>query len=212
MNETIDKNAVAVNSFVLRQTKESPYSYYAGDLDAVALEVSRRLILGEGRPGYRDGVMLVSLHPKDFYTSIVELNEGTLLGATFEARRPDEAKHVVVRAHGPKVPARAVEIVLYRRDVLEEKERSGPVAYEEHIGGEGGAANMGNRNRGTDIFAGWEMISINARATEQEEPMDPLTMARNFLVKTGGTKGVYSAEQFAESIWYWSQRALSSGE
>jgi hypothetical protein len=206
MNETIDKNAVAVNSFVRRQTKESPYSYYAGDLDAVAREVSRRLFMGDSRPGYRDGVVLVSLPPQDFFTSIVEVTGDTLLHASFEA------KHVVVRAHGPKMSAKHVEVVLYQRHLLEEHERSGPISYEEHIGGEGGAANTGNRNRGTDIFAGWEIISINARATEQEEPMDPLTMARNFLVKTGGTKGVYSAEQFAESIWYWSQRALSSGE
>ena len=36
--------------------------------------------------------------------------------------------------------------------------------------------------------------------------MPPVTMARNMLEKEGGTKSVYTAEEFAEAIYYWSQR------
>jgi Protein of unknown function (DUF3228) len=60
-------------------------------------------------------------------------------------------------------------------------------------------------------FAEYELIAILAHPTGQEAPMDPLTMARNFLVKKGGTKGDFSAQQFAESIWFWSQHAMSAG-
>ena len=37
--------------------------------------------------------------------------------------------------------------------------------------------------------------------------MDPVTMARNFLEKPGGTFAPYTAQQFAEAIWFWSIRA-----
>jgi hypothetical protein len=39
--------------------------------------------------------------------------------------------------------------------------------------------------------------------------MDPLTMARNMLAKPGGTPCDYTAEQFAEAVWYWSRRAAA---
>ena len=81
-----------------------------------------------------------------------------------------------------KQPAKHVKIVLYRKDVLEE----------------------GNeRTTGAD----WEVVSINAELDENV-PMHPLTMARNFLVKKGGTKGNYYAQEFAEAVWYWSQHCM----
>ncbi len=49
-------------------------------------------------------------------------------------------------------------------------------------------------------------MSINAEL-QKNVPMHPLTMARNYLVKKGGTKGRYTAAQFAEAIWYWSQHS-----
>lgn len=60
-----------------------------------------------------------------------------------------------------------------------------------------------NGTRSTDCE--WEIVTIIASPVERE-PMSPLTMARNQLEKAGGTKGTYTAEQYAESIYYWSQR------
>jgi hypothetical protein len=37
--------------------------------------------------------------------------------------------------------------------------------------------------------------------------MNPLTMARNFLEKPGGTFCEYTAREFAEAVYYWSRRA-----
>ena len=52
----------------------------------------------------------------------------------------------------------------------------------------------------------WEIVAVIASPVKHE-PMTPLTMARNELEKVGGTKGSYTSAQYAESIYYWSQRA-----
>ena len=52
----------------------------------------------------------------------------------------------------------------------------------------------------------WEIVAIIASPVETE-PMNPLTMARNFLEKPGGTFCEYTAREFAEAVYYWSCRA-----
>lgn len=79
------------------------------------------------------------------------------------------------------IPAQRVEIVCYSAAALLE--------------------NGGKRT--TD--AKWEIVCLLA-TTGEKEPMTPLTMARNFLEKTGGTKSVYTAQEFAESVYYWSSQ------
>lgn len=59
-----------------------------------------------------------------------------------------------------------------------------------------------NGTRSSD--ADWEIVAILTGPWENE-PMTPLTMARNFLRKPGGTFAPYTAEQFAESIYFWSK-------
>jgi hypothetical protein len=63
-------------------------------------------------------------------------------------------------------------------------------------------------NNEAETDSDWEIISINARATVDDEPLTPMAMARNFLEFTGGTKAEYSAEEFAKSIVYWSNKAM----
>lgn len=53
----------------------------------------------------------------------------------------------------------------------------------------------------------WEIVCILCDSGEQE-PMAPLTMARNFLEKAGGTKSVYTASEFAEAIYFNSNRGI----
>lgn len=86
-------------------------------------------------------------------------------------------------------PAKRVNIVCYSADALEE--------------------NNGHRTTNCD----WEIVTIIAVPTTVdedpgEEPMLPLAMARNFLEKPGGTKGVYSAREFAEAIYHHSQKGI----
>lgn len=75
-------------------------------------------------------------------------------------------------------PAKSVKIVLYSAKALTEN----------------------NEERSTDCE--WEIIAILCSENDGEtEPMAPLTMARNFLEKEGGTKSVYTAQEFAEAIY-----------
>lgn len=62
--------------------------------------------------------------------------------------------------------------------------------------------NGGERSSDAD----WEIVTILAYPTDHEEPMLPLAMARNMLCKPGGTSGIYSATEFAESIYFHATR------
>lgn len=172
---------IGINEFARdRHKPERPYAHFTGTYSELVKRVKDNFHLQ--KPGYRDGVILVPVSPREFYTGNVLVEEDTELRAIFEARRKGEDPFVQVLAKGKKPMASYVDIVLYRKDVLDENNES---------------------TEGTD----WEIVSVNAREIEREEPIPPLTMARNFLELTGGTKGEYTADEFAESIVYWSKRA-----
>jgi hypothetical protein len=171
---------IAVNEFVKRQVPESRFSHFAGTWDELVALVE--LHFGEAKPGYKDGILLVPVPPEGFFSGVVELSEDTPLRAEFAARRKGEEPYLqVVAVGGDKLPAKMVEVVLYRHDVL-------------------------GSDASTD--AEYEIVSVNARPTEEPEPQTPVAMARNFLELAGGTKAEYSAEDFARSIIYWSKRAM----
>jgi hypothetical protein len=170
---------IVLNEFVRRQTPESPYSHFTGSEAELVELVSAHF--HEGRLGYKPGVLLVPVPPEKFRSNVVSVTPETQLRAIFEARREPEARFLSMRAKGEKAQAKHVFIVLYSKGVLDNEAM-------------------------TD--ADWEIVSINARESEIEEPMDPMTMARNFLVLEGGTKGEFTAQQFAESIVFWSTHAL----
>lgn len=179
---------VACGSFVKRQTKESGYSHFDGSWDDLCFLVASRMHY-HSRQGYRDGVILVDLPPKNFYSAIVDLSlfPETKLVSSYAARRPGEMPFIRTAAKGKKQQANYASVVLYRKDVLEE-----------------------NNERETE--AEWEVVAIKARLSEEEEPMDPMTMARNFFHLQGGTQGDFSAEQFAKSIVYWNSHAMTQGK
>jgi hypothetical protein len=135
---------------------------------------------GAGRDGL-DEVVAVPLPPDRFVSGTVLVEEGTELVARLERRQPHEDAYVRVTARGPCEPARHAAVVLYSAATLLEN---------------GGA-------RSTD--RDWEIICVTASAVP-DEPMNPLTMARNMLARPGGTPCAYTARQFAEAVWYWSRR------
>ena len=170
---------LSTHAFVLRQTKASEFSHFDGTWDElVSLTVEN---WANQRAGYRDGVVLVTVPADKFYSATVELNEKMVmdmrLQAQFKARKSDEEPVAGIVLFGEKQPARFVDIVCYRADVLAE-----------------------DNDRTSE--ADWEIISINA-ALIPEEPMNPVAMARNFLHKTGGTKGSYSETEWANAVWFW---------
>jgi hypothetical protein len=87
---------------------------------------------------------------------------------------PEDAEKFGVK----QTPAKKCDIVCYSADALLE--------------------NGGERSSEAD----WEIVTILAYPDDFEEPVPPLTLARNYLNKPGGTYGEYSAKEFAESIYY----------
>lgn len=127
-------------------------------------------------------VVVVPVDPDGFRSSTVVVSESTPLHAELHRRQDGEEPVIRVLAEGVAEPARFAKVVLYSAQTLLE--------------------NGGTRT--TD--AEWEVVALVVGAVD-EEPMHPTTMARNFLAKAGGTPAPYTAEQFAEAIWYWATRA-----
>lgn len=189
MNQSKTKK-VACGEFVKRQTPESGYSHFNGSWDELEYMVNYWFIEHPYKPftkkGYREGVIIQQLPPDRFYSAVVELDENTKLTANFAPRREGEDPFIRVSAKALKQKAKYAAVVLYHRDVLAE-----------------------NNENETD--AEWEIVAIKARTSKEEEPMDPYTMARNFLQMKGGTKGDFSAEDFAKSIVYWNTHCMTTG-
>lgn len=178
---------VACSEFVKRQTKDSSYSHFEGGWDELEYRASGYISDPDKvKPGYKDGVCLVNVYEpppaNQFYSSIVKLYNDSKLLASFEARRPNESSYIKVSVKGDKTVAKEAHVVLYSAEVLKE-----------------------NNEQSTN--AEWEIVSINASATTEDAPMHYYTMARNFLYLEGGTRGEFSAEEFAKSIVYWNSHA-----
>jgi len=198
---------IAISEFAKRQTPDSEYSHFEGSWDELAQLVEENF--NNQTPGYRDGVILVSVPPERFRTTIVNLKtlpEDTSLIGKFEARREGEEPYLKVLVSGSlydqiltgrrqlfkKTVAKKADIVLYRRDVLEE-----------------------NNEQSTD--ADWEVVSINANPDNEEVPMPPMTRARNVLEMEGGTSMkleekskeelIKMVKDMAKETVYWNQHA-----
>jgi hypothetical protein len=181
---------IACGEFVKRQTPESGYSHFEGtweELEELAEKEFGSYLGTNLKPGYRDGVVLMDLPADRFRSAIVELDKESKLTANYAPRRLGEDAFIRISAKAKKQSAKHASVVLYRHDVLAE-----------------------NNERETE--AEWEIVAIKARVTEEEEPMDPYTMARNFLHLKGGTKGDFTSQQFAESILYWNNHCMTTGK
>jgi hypothetical protein len=182
MNRRDHMPTIGISEFVKRQTRESEFSHYNGSWEALATDVMIHFC--EHVQGYRDGVVLVPLSYVGFFSGVVAVKQESKLASRFIQRRPEEEPFIETLATNAayKLPAKSVEIVLYRKDVLLEH---------------------GDPATGAD----YDVISVNASPEFAPVPMDPVTMMRNFFCLTGGTKGEFTAEEFATSIRYWSKHA-----
>jgi hypothetical protein len=173
---------IGINDLVRRQTARSQFSYYAGTHEALVELVKANF--DHAVPGYRDGVKIVPVPPAGFYSGVVHVMEDDDLVArlTWRNRNAGEAPYVeVLMRRGVHEKAARVDIIVYRHDVLGEDAST------------------------TDE---WEIVSINARVTEEPEPLTPVTMARNYLQRPGGTAAQYTAEDFARAIEYWQDKVM----
>ena len=182
---------ITVNPFVRRQTAESSFSHFAGDMDRLPELVRCRW--ENARPGYREGVVLVPVGTTDFFSGVIVLEEGAKLTGSFEARRDGEAPRKEFRALSSlerKIAAQSVEIVLYRSDVLAE----------------------GGDNSLEPSTENWEIISINASPTEGEMPIAPMTLMHNHFGSDGGTATNMTDAEFVQALRegfkFWANKAL----
>ncbi|MFQ6614918.1 MAG: DUF3228 family protein [Fidelibacterota bacterium] len=189
----MNHQTVGVNEFVRRQVAGSGKTYFHGiTFEEVAQHAEERFNAGKFKPGYRDGVVLVSAAGEwipYFHCPYTKITAETHLKAEYVSRRPEEAPYIRLRAlNGDPLPAGKVDFILYRRDVLAE-----------------------NRENTTDCD--WELISIHALPEGLEEmPMHPVTMMRNQLELPGGTKAHYTPEEWAEAVRFWQNYAALETE
>lgn len=184
-------NKVAVNDFVNRQIKGSGKTY-SPDLsfEDIAKHAEEQMALGNFNKGYRDGIRIVqgSLEiTKHFFCPFARIDENSKLKAEVIKRKPDEEPYIQIRVvNADPLPSGRVEFILYRHDVLEE-----------------------NNEHTTNCE--WELISIHAIPEGVDTfPMGPVTMMRNQLEMSGGTKAHYTSEEWAESVRFWQQYAAIS--
>jgi len=178
------------NSFVRRQTMESCFSHWAFSDEEMFKRIKGAIENGRVTKGYRDGVVLAHVHASGFFTGQVRLVEGDKLVGAFESRRDGEFPRKtlkVLRDDPEKIPAVAVDVVLYHSEVLAE-------------------------DGSNEIDDGWEIVSVNARATAGEEPIHPEVFMYNHFGSEGGTDTGMTSEQFEEvmrkSFLYWKDRAV----
>jgi hypothetical protein len=175
---------VAVNEFVRRQIKGSGKTYAESlQFETIAKHAQSQMEKGFFTEGYRDGVRVVqctvSMISK-FTCPFVKLDEHTELVSKRVRRIESEAFYIQTRAkNGMPLKSAAVDLILYRHDVLIE-------------------------NNENTTNADWELISINAIPEGIDKfPMGPVTMMRNQLELSGGTKAYYSSDSWAESVQFW---------
>ena len=177
---------VAVNDFVRRQVQGSGKTYSKTlSFASIAHHAETQMEKGYFTNGYRDGVRVVHADESivdDFSCPLVKVDEHTQLVVKLVRRRPEENPYLQTRAvTGIPLIARAVDLIVYRHDVLAE-------------------------NQEYSTNADWELISINAVPKGVEAlPMGPITMMRNQLKFPGGTEAVYSPEEWAESVRFWQE-------
>jgi len=183
---------VHVNSFIKRQSEDSQFSHTARSWEEIAAEATGVLMSGRSRPGYRVGVVLVDLDPREHFSGVVQLTYGSALGGAFESRRPGETpRKSVVAIDAPKLPAVSTFVVLYASTVLAEDGDNELPAEE------------GN----------WEMISLNSSPVEGDMPISPEVLMANYFHDDGGTDTQMSAEEFVEQLRvsreWWADKAMA---
>jgi hypothetical protein len=137
-----------------------------------------------------DRKVVVPISSRSVYGVYTTIKPDMEISAKVEQRQAGEDYFIECKVANPPIQQNKVndafaKVVLYSRAALMEN---------------GGTCS-------TD--ADWEVVCLIS-SDVKNEPMQPLAMARNMLEKVGGTLSTYTAQEFAEAIYYWSQRVKIS--
>ena len=188
MENGVQVPLVGVSKFVKRQQPKSTFTHYSKSWEELVKKVVEQMGKGIYDYGYRDGVILVrmtQMDASDFLTfDAYPMFEGMKMDAQWAKvpGREHEPAKLQIEILEPKIRCNYVDIVLYRKDVLEEDK--------DEVTG-----------------ADWDIISINGRLAKNPAPIDPMTLVRNWLHLKGGTemKGTTESEMLTmlcDSILY----------
>ena len=179
---------VAVNDFVKRQNKLSGKTF-SNDLsfEFLANHAKEKMNKNQFMIGYRKGIRIIKLdksYVNKVFCPYVRITKDIKLISKLVKRIEGESPYIQTRAlNGSPSKAGSVDLILYSHHVLLE-----------------------NNENTTD--ADWELISINAIPEGEETmPIGPVTMMRNQLELVGGTKALYSTEEWAKSVLFWQKYA-----
>ena len=150
------------------------------DLLALIYKYWRKRKPGQGRTDLTQVVVVNIPCAYMFRNNWTDISTVTRITGKVVRRQPHEDPYVALRGRGKPLPTKVAKVVLYSADTLME--------------------NDGTRSSNAD----WEIVAI-LTGPWVSEPMNPLTMARNFLQAPGGTYAPYTAWEFAHSIYFWSQ-------
>jgi len=173
-----------INDFVRRQTADSEFSHYEGNLEDLLKMAADNF--HKAKRAYRDGVINIPVPAEGFFSPVVKLEEGQELTGKYVARREGETPRINIRVKGKKTPAIAVELDFYRKDVLAEGDEAT-----------------------TD--ADWELVNFRAMAFENE-PINPGVLMHNHFGSDGGTATNMTPAEFEkqlrESFEFWKDKGL----
>jgi hypothetical protein len=163
------KVTIGASEFVKRQSEESTFTHFIGTWSDLVNRTVQEFEKGNYTPvEKRDGVFLVHM-PKDevplFKTfDAYPMFEGMKMDAQWAKipGREHEPAKLQIKILEPKIPCRFVDIVIYRKDILEAD---------------------GDNVTGAD----YDIVSINGRLKKDPAPLDPMSMVRNWLHLRGGT-------------------------
>ena len=177
---------MVIHPFVRRQTAGSKFGHYDGDFEDIIKNISLQDWTEREIVHLDDGGKIYKIklnNTRDYYSSVVKIDENTPLVAKFEQRQDGEESHIGIEGNGNKMPAKSVTLIFYNREALDEE---------------------------VDIEGDYFLVSINASPFNEDFPMHPVTMARNQMDKEGGSKRDYTPKEWADAVWFWSQHALVS--
>lgn len=182
---------IAFSDFARKHNSRSSGNSYTSlteqQVECLVLDNWHKAIPGQGETTL-DRKVLVPVDPRGFWCPPrASLVEGMNIKAEVKTRQAGEDPSIEIYVEEAEArrcnalvfqEAKRVDVVCYSADALLE--------------------NNGSRSSDCD----WEIVCFLAINRDVVEPMQPLAMARNFLEKVGGTKGDYSAKEFAEAIWH----------